>query len=247
MTNTTGVPLIGAHRGATASAAENTMAAFQAAIALKADFIETDIRRTADGVLVLHHDPEIGPLRISNTAFADLQAAPLSRPLATLEDLLRLAKGKIGLDLELKEAGYESQIAALLRALTFDPETFVMTSFLESAVRAFKKTYPEAKCGLLVEDHSWQTDASPETLLQRCCADFAAAQDRLITAGLVSRLASNGFPVWVWTVNEPNRIADLLAMPGIEAIITDDVSAAQNEQAEARKSLIKDRNSESSS
>ena len=51
MTKPTRTPLIGAHRGATATAPENTMAAFQAAIAQHADFIETDIRRTADGVV----------------------------------------------------------------------------------------------------------------------------------------------------------------------------------------------------
>ncbi len=238
MTNTTGLPLIGAHRGATFAAPENTMAAFEAAIALKADFIETDIRRSSDGVLVLHHDPEVGSLNISATPFADLQAASLNRPLATLEDLLQLAKGKIGLDLELKEAGYEPQIATLLRAHQLDPETFVMTSFLESAVRQFKESYREAKCGLLIEDPSWQNDSSPETRLRRCGADFVAAEDRLINLEFVRRLASKNFPVWAWTVNDPSRIAKLLAMPGIEAVITDSFSIAQNEQARARNRSV---------
>jgi len=229
MTNTTGVPLIGAHRGATASATENTMAAFQAAIALQADFIETDIRRTADGVLVLHHDPEIGPLSISTTPFAALQTT--APTVTTLEDLLQLAKGKIGLDLELKEAGYEPQVATLLRAHQLDPETFIMTSFLESAVQAFKESYPEAKCGLLIED---LIEGSIEAHLRRCGADFVAAKDSLATPDFVRHLASHGFPVWVWTVNDSSRIAELLTMPGIEAIITDDLSAARNGQIKAR-------------
>ncbi|HZL27763.1 MAG TPA: glycerophosphodiester phosphodiesterase, partial [Acidobacteriaceae bacterium] len=204
MTNPTGVPLIGAHRGATASAPENTMAAFAAAIALRADFIETDIRRTADRVLVLHHDPEIGPLKISTTPFASLQIADPN--LATLEDLLHLAKGKIGLDLELKEAGYEPQVATLLRDRQFTPDAFVITSFLESAVRQFKESYREAKCGLLIEDRS-----SPETRLRRCGADFVAAEDSLVDPAFARRLAAKNFPVWVWTVNDPVRIAALLA------------------------------------
>jgi glycerophosphoryl diester phosphodiesterase len=235
MTNANGVPLVGAHRGATGSAAENTMATFDAAIALHADFIETDIRRTADGVLVLHHDPEICDLKVCDTPFADLQAASLDRPLATLEDLLQVAKGNIGLDLELKESGYEPQIAATLRAHQLDPATFVITSFLESAVRLFKKSYPEAKCGLLIEDRSGRKDFFPEGRLQRCGADFVAAENRLVNPDFVRRLAAKNFPVWVWTVNDPIRIETLLAMPGIAAVITDTLDVAQSEQTKARK------------
>lgn len=234
MTNTTSIPLIGAHRGATAFAPENTMTAFQAAIDLKADFIETDIRRTADGVLVLHHDIEIGPLNISAASFPELQAASLGRPLARLEELLQLAKGEIGLDLELKEAGYESEVAALVHAHHLDPETFVVTSFLESAVHDFKQSYPEATCGLLIEDEAEQSDISIEIRLQRCRADFVAVEDSLANLDFACRSTANGFPVWVWTVNDARRIAELLVMPGIEAIITDDLAVAQSAQTRAR-------------
>jgi glycerophosphoryl diester phosphodiesterase len=232
MTNTAGLPLIGAHRGATASAPENTMAAFAAAVALHADFIETDIRRTADGVLVLHHDPEIGTLKVSAATVATLRIAAPS--LATLEDLLQLAKGKIGLDLELKEAGYEPQVAAMLRDRQFATDAYVITSFLESAVRRFKEGCREAKCGLLVEDQSWENELSPETRLRDAGADFVAAEDSLVTPGFVRRVAAKHFPVWVWTVNDPRRIAALLATPGVEAIVTDALELAQNEQARTR-------------
>jgi len=232
MTNSTRTPLLGAHRGATASAPENTLAAFEAAITQHADFIETDIRRTVDGVLVLHHDPEIGALKISTTTFASLRIAGPN--LAALEDLVQLAKGKIGLDLELKEAGYGPQVATLLRDHQLTPDAFVITSFLESAVRQFKESCREAKCGLLVEDRSWQNDLSPETRLRRCRADFVAAEDSLVDPAFVRRLAAKHFPVWVWTVNDPRRIATLLATPGIEAIITDALHLAQNAQTRAR-------------
>src|SRR6185312_8330451 len=232
----TGAPLIGAHRGATGFGPENTMTAFHAAIALKADFIETDIRRTADGILVLHHDPEVGSLKICDTPFAALEAAALTlkRPLAKLEDLLELARGKINLDLELKEAGYESAIADMLRAHQIDTESFVITSFLESAVQRFKESYREARCGLLIGDRSWWKDFFPEIRIRRCGADFVAAKDSLVKLGFVRRLTAQKFPVWVWTVNDPFRIAKLLRMPGVEAVITDSLYIGQNEQARAR-------------
>ena len=115
-----GAPLIGAHRGVAGSGGENTLAAFSEAIQQGADFIETDIRKTKDGILVLHHDEQIGFAYIAETSFSDLQniASVRKRPLAKLEELLALAKDRIMLDLELKESGYEGEIVALLSRCT---------------------------------------------------------------------------------------------------------------------------------
>ena len=52
-------PLVLGHRGASAGAPENTVAAFTRARELGADGVELDVRRTADGVLVVHHDPDV--------------------------------------------------------------------------------------------------------------------------------------------------------------------------------------------
>src|SRR5690242_17262551 len=54
-------PTIIAHRGASREAPENTLAAFARALALGADGIELDVHRTADGGVVVHHDPAPRP------------------------------------------------------------------------------------------------------------------------------------------------------------------------------------------
>ena len=56
VTDGTSLPLVIAHRGASRDAPANTPAAFEAAIAVGADAVELDVRRTADGVLVVHHN-----------------------------------------------------------------------------------------------------------------------------------------------------------------------------------------------
>jgi glycerophosphoryl diester phosphodiesterase len=76
-----------AHRGASREAPENTLAAFAKAIEIGADMIEFDLRRAPDGRLVISHDP--------------VRGAGLDLP--TFEDTLRLTRGRIKLDVELKE------------------------------------------------------------------------------------------------------------------------------------------------
>jgi glycerophosphoryl diester phosphodiesterase len=239
-----GAPLIAGHRGVPAIGGENTMVAFRAAIGLEADYIECDIRRTKDGVLVLHHDAKIGDATIAEKPFAELQGAAVAvgRPPARLEDLLKLAKGRIGLDLELKEAGYEAEIAAMIQQCQFEGDRFVVTSFLEEAISQFKQCYKEAVCGLLIGEKSerfslraWWNDWFPETRLRRVGADFVAPYDRLVRFGFARRLYGAGYPLWVWTVDNPLRIGELIRTPGVEAVITNMVYVGKREQERLKK------------
>jgi glycerophosphoryl diester phosphodiesterase len=134
--------LIVAHRGVSSAAQENTIAAFQKAIAVGADMIEFDVRRTKDGV-VIHHD-EIA------ATFGELRAAAAKSgfELATLEETLTSTSGLIQLDVELKETGYESDVLKLLRVL--NPSTVCITSFDPTCVRNFKLLDHHMRAGLLV-------------------------------------------------------------------------------------------------
>ena len=70
------MPRVFAHRGASQRAPENTVEAFRLAAELGADGVELDVRRSADGALVVHHDPHLPDGRlIAATAFADLPAS----------------------------------------------------------------------------------------------------------------------------------------------------------------------------
>ena len=107
------------------------MAAFAAAIEMGADMIEADVRRTGAGRIVLAHDP--------------LRGDP-GDGLPGLADLVRLAAGRIALDVELKEAGYEADVLAVLHPR---PAGLVVTSFLPEAVAEVRALDPGVETGLI--------------------------------------------------------------------------------------------------
>lgn len=135
-----------AHRGALKWAPENTLAAFDAAIALGAGCIEMDVRQTADGVLVLMHDRTINRTTDGTGAVEDLMLADLrgldagswfsedfaGEPVPTLRDALLHVKGRIVPDIDFK-AGDPEKLVALLDATGFlaDGEVTVFTADLD--------------------------------------------------------------------------------------------------------------------
>jgi glycerophosphoryl diester phosphodiesterase len=198
-------PLICAHRGASADHADNSADAFEAAIAAGADLIETDIRRGRDGVLVLAHDP-VGD---------DAHPLPLSV-------LLDLARGRVGLDLELKEAGLERDVLALLEPAHL--EGLIVTSFLPEVIAELRRLDDSLDLGLLVEEVPGSEAIGLLTAARACGADFLAPDIALL--GAEARRASHalGRGLSVWTVNDAPTLAELARDPDI-AIITTDVPA----------------------
>jgi len=141
-----------AHRGAHDLAVENTLPAFERAIALGADMIEFDVRRSSDGVLVVHHDSHVR-VGESELAVADLTHHELCRAagfhVPTLEEVLDLCSGRIGLDIELKEAGCENETVRAVRGRG-EPDQVIITSFLDEALAAVSGIARDIRTGLLV-------------------------------------------------------------------------------------------------
>jgi glycerophosphoryl diester phosphodiesterase len=129
-------PLVVAHRGCHApsplrgigGAPENSLLALENCVAIGADMMETDIRRSKDGVLVIMHDPDVDRTTDGHGLVADLTAAELTHlhlrqgfggpaePLTgqtvpTLEALLRAAKGRLAINLDIKAPVYSETIA----------------------------------------------------------------------------------------------------------------------------------------
>lgn len=197
---------ISAHRGVTARHPENSIGAFEAAIDAGADMIETDLRRTADGRLVLHHDP------------LPLTAAP---DLCGLDELLGVVRGRVALDLELKEAGYEAEVLAALAPL---PEELWVTSFLPEALEAVQALDPGIVTGLLIAPGDTAGDLPGRA--RRCGAPLLAPHVSLLDDGVRTAARNAGLGLVVWTVNEPGRLAELLEDPAVECVITDEVALA---------------------
>src|SRR5271168_5212576 len=107
-------PLVIAHRGVhNTGLTENTMAAFEAAVDAGADMIELDVRRTGAGELAILHDQALGKVALDSCSLAEFEARTGFRP-PLLSKVLEWARGRIGLDVELKEDGYVEEVAPLL-------------------------------------------------------------------------------------------------------------------------------------
>jgi glycerophosphoryl diester phosphodiesterase len=137
-----GLPVIAVgHRGTTKFAPENTLAAFDKAIAMGARVVEMDVRMTADGVFIVMHDARVdrttnGRGAVSEMTLADIKAldagawfAPefAGEQVPTLREALRHVKGRAGVDIDFKAGPADSaeRIAAILDEEGFDDGSLV--------------------------------------------------------------------------------------------------------------------------
>jgi glycerophosphoryl diester phosphodiesterase len=207
-----------------------------------ADAIELDVRRTRDGILVVHHDASLGTSRggvadgtpLAACTLEDVRSHARIRGVAipTLEEAVDCCASRIALDVELKEAGYEEEALALVLR-KFDVENVVFTSFHDGVVSAFKRTSGGAGqvagivAGLLIgRRRAWPIpsgvhDRLLAARLRRCGADLVAAHASVARAPFLQRMAAAGWPSLVWTVDDPSA-AMSLAREGAHAIITND-------------------------
>jgi len=226
---TPGNPLVIAHRGASKLHRENTLEAFEAAIDLGADAIEFDVRRCRDGIMVVHHNARVphSYRRISHLEYADVlrYAKRQKYHVPTLEETLQLCAGRIALDIELKEAGYESDVVALARRYV-PVRQLLFKSFDENCVAALRAACAQATIGLLVgagTGGSMRAGLKRRSILvrmQQTGADIACLNWNRVTAHQTARLKAAGFLIFAWTVNR-RSVARRLIRLGVDGLIGD--------------------------
>jgi glycerophosphoryl diester phosphodiesterase len=221
--------LIIAHRGAPSYARENTNESFEKAMGLGADMIEFDVRRTKDNILIAYHDEMIQGHSIKDLTYEEnsQMARNLGFHIPTVEEVLKWSRGKIRLDVELKEEGYEKEIVELLTGY-FGEDQFVITSFNDDSLRVIKERYPDIKTGLIlgrkIPFYSILTRFQEFFPMKRCKkakVDFLVAHLKLLRVGFLERARRSHLPVFVWTVNAEETISRLLHDRRVYAIITD--------------------------
>ncbi len=244
-----GRPLCIAHRGASASAPENTLIAFETAIRLGADAIELDVHLTRDEVPVVLHDETLdrttdgrGP--VAAVALAALQRldagswfAPRFRRerVPTLEQALDCARGRCGMNIELKlprgrgggsaarrrdeRAGADRLARAVARALERArfPELLVLSSFSMEALRAARAAMPRARLGLLVSRSAAGLRAAHRALELYSLHPHL----RLASARRIRMARRMSLRVMVWPVND-REVIERLAGLEVDGIMTDD-------------------------
>lgn len=197
-----------AHRGASEYLPENTLLAFYTGIFMGANGIETDVRRTADGVLVLFHDKTLervtgDPRTVEECTLDELMELNVQKnefcdKIVVFEDFLKkFAFRDITFAIELKGEGVEIETADLLRKYNLVEKT-VITSFKLDYIKKFIAYAPEFEFGLLTKEVTPELEAE---LLSLGATEICPLATTL-TAEDVERWHSMGFRVRAWGVKD---------------------------------------------
>jgi glycerophosphoryl diester phosphodiesterase len=229
-----------AHRGYSARAPENTLAAIEAAIVAGADAVEFDLHVSADGVPVLFHDEGLnrtssgtGPLRsLPLAALAELDAgswfseAFAGEPIPPFSDALAKVRGRVGrVYPEVKHYGgtvdLERMVESVAAAALLEATVFISMDW--KALERMRSIQPALNVGYIVEKASRAREG-----IERATGDPRALVDfdhRLLLAdpGLTDLAHARGVELAVWTVDDPTVASKLLAL-GVRHITTNRVS-----------------------
>lgn len=236
------VPTVLAHRGASSTHPENTLAAFDAALALGAPLVEMDVRLTADGVPVILHDADVsrttdgrGPvheLTLAQIRSLDAGTPELPQRIPTLREALELVGGRGGVVLEIKnlpgEPSYQDDGEAIVEATAAELEAtsfggpVLVVSFNPRSIAEARRLVPASVTGFLVADAlPWElalehAAGSGDHVLLPSARTLAEAG-----ASLVERAHEAGLLVGTWTVDDAERFRRFLDL-GVDAVATND-------------------------
>ncbi len=224
-----------AHRGGGDLAAENTVESLKKAIEEKISWSEIDVQRTKDGYYIINHDSDF--LRVANDKrkaqemslfeIKQLSVKDLfdtSRPsykVATLEEFLDAAKGKIGLYIELKGVSADfkmvDDVVEIVKSKNMIQEV-ALISLDYSLIEYIEEKYPEVTSGFLYFFAFGKVDELK--------GDILIMEEREATIEKIDSIKSKGKKVVVWTVNSEESIAKFVNME-IDGIITDCVKCVK--------------------
>jgi glycerophosphoryl diester phosphodiesterase len=208
-----------AHRGASRAAQENTIEAFRLAQALGSDAVELDVRRTADNVLVVHHDPHLADRR----PIVELRAAELPGYIPDLQAALD-ACGGMWVNVEIKndrrepdfdpDDGIADRTLAAL-AERHEDDRWLVSSFRLATIDRCKALAPGIRT-------AWLVEAVPDDVISTMVGrghDALHPWFATLHRSQIDACHGAGIEVNTWTCDDPRRMAELIEW-GIDGICT---------------------------
>ena len=224
------VPLVIAHRAGAAHAPENTLAALERTLeAGTTDIVEIDVTLTRDGELVVAHDKDLmkqaqDPRIIAETAYADLQATDIGidfgpafegQRLERLEAFLTMSRGKIPMIVEFKhgaDTDLVEKTVQLVQKMGMADEVILMSLDLDE-VRKVQALAPDIEVGYFASVEMGD--------LRKLDVDILGAKDHMAEPDFVRDIQEEGGKIYVWTIDDPMRMVELIEV-GVDGIITND-------------------------
>jgi glycerophosphoryl diester phosphodiesterase len=218
-----------AHRGASGQAPENTMAAFEKAVADKTDWIELDVQENADGMVIVQHDSDFkrvgrDDLKTWNATNEELRVLDIGswfgpefsdQRVPTLRHVLERAKGHADVVIELKYYGHDKQLESKVVEIVEETgmESHIMLMSLKrEGLRKAAALRPDWTRGLL------NTVSVGD--LTRLDLDFLALNAAAASRSQIRRAHSRGMKVYVWTIDDPVQLSVMMSR-GVDGVITD--------------------------
>ncbi|MDX3247961.1 glycerophosphodiester phosphodiesterase family protein [Streptomyces sp. ME18-1-4] len=241
-------PAVSAHRGGSERFEAATREAYEDALASGAEYVEFDVRRTADGVYVVHHDARVGhggpPL--ARITYAEL-CGRVGNTVPVVEDVMTLVAGKLVAHLDLKETGYERELVDRAVAL-LGRDGFVATSLEDVSVAAITRAFPGVRTALSLGRDRKEVGAArlagtraselfPMRRVRACGAHGVAVHQRLARATVLRRAARHRLFTMVWTVNDDPGLRTFLADTRVDVLVTDRPRRAVELRGELHRTL----------
>jgi glycerophosphoryl diester phosphodiesterase len=211
-----------AHRGEPLGNRENTLPAFASAMALGADMVEIDVRRTRDGEVVVLHDQTLQRLWGVDASVGDLDLAEVATigdgdvRIPTVREVLAAVPVPLMVDFTRREV-VQGALEAVLEARALDRSLFV-TGNVE-ALRLLRGLSTGARIGL-----TWvETSSPPLDLLEELGAEYWNPMFGLVTPEGVAAVHDAGRKVSTWTVDEPEDMARVVGA-GVDAVVSNRIA-----------------------
>ena len=235
---------IHAHRGVATRAPENTLGAAREAIAAGADYLETDVQLSRDGVLVVAHDSDFSRLagvatKVWDLTYEEIRAIPLGSRAApeyrdevtpSFDALLAETEGRIKLNIELKYDGDHQpdlarKVIEAVRARGM-LDQIVIQCLEDEPLMEVRRLAPEVPIGYLLSFNAREPS--------RLEVDFLSVEKNRLDRRFVLGAQRRGQQVYAWTVNTVEDMEHLFDL-GIDGIITDQSALARDALEQYRR------------
>jgi glycerophosphoryl diester phosphodiesterase len=229
-------PMVFAHRGASVKAPENTIASFQLAKTLNADAVEFDVKLTSDRQVVVIHDATVdrttnGTGKVSDLSLAEIKHLDAGAKfneiydgerIPTLREVFETFGDQLRFNIEL--TNYKTPLDGLIYEVKklIDEfklkESIIFSSFNPMNLSLARNLMPEIDCGLL----TFPGTLGKLSMLLTNKKSYQAVHPNVadVNEKLVSTIHSQGKRVHVWTVNDKEKMKELLGL-GVDGIFTD--------------------------
>ena len=216
------------HRGDTSIFLENTIEAFQSAISLGYQYLETDLRETSDGKIITFHDPNLkritgANITISETKFSDIRMRrlPSREIIPTIDELLEEFPDSF-FNMDLKVNQIEEKVLKKINSHNA-LERVCLGSFNSKVIKKINSLEPKILTSMGISQVIMYKFFQKKNISKLIQIPTRWSGIKVITKKFIDRLHNDGLKVHVWTINKEKEMQSLIDL-GVDGIMTDNAS-----------------------